>query len=352
MATSLILSALGCAAISLAAAVDRSCSSFGINGSQPAEFNFYRFYDFQYSDAANTNITASNWPLNRTLDKTLAQEKNFSDKAWVEEWSVRNAYKEPANDNLTALHYITENVFMGEKDGKGFLVLNTSRLANNTQLGGEIFFRPADVDAVSLRVSARVYGDTGGVAGFFTYFNDTQESDIEVLLRDDGTRVHFTNQPTLGDEENEIPGTTFNRSLPENRTVDEWVVYRLDWLPQLNMSTWYVDGELMETSQIHVPVVSSTVLINMWSNCGFWSGEMPVWGDAVLEIQWIEMLFNASSLAVEGAPEEGVSCQIDTVPEDENSDDSDAVSRATRLDVGLRGWFLAVLTAGIVACWF
>lgn len=81
-------------------------------------------------------------------------------------------------------------------------------------MGGEIFFRPADLDAVSMRLSARVYGDTGAVAGFFTYFNDTQESDIELLTRDYDTSVHFTNQSTLDEDDEPVPDSTFNRTLP------------------------------------------------------------------------------------------------------------------------------------------
>lgn len=193
------------------------------------------------------------------------------------------------------------------------MALNTSRLQNNTQLGGEIFFRPADVEAVSLRVSARVYGDVGAVAGFFTYYNDTQESDIEVLTRDDGSRVHFTNQPTLDKHDNEIPGTTFNKSLPFGQNFTDWNVYRLDWMPELDLSAWFVDGQLLQESSTNVPVVSSTILIDMWSNAGFWSGKMPIWGEAVLEIQWIEMLFNASSLTAQEVPENGVVCPVDFV---------------------------------------
>lgn len=217
------------------------------------------------------------------------------------------------------------------KDDKGFLALNTSRLQNNTQLGGEIFFRPADVDAVSLRVAPRVYGAPGAVAGFFTYFNDTQESDIEILTRDDGSRVHLTNQPTLDRKDNIIPNTTFNESLPFERTSNDFAVYRLDWLPSLNMSVWYVDGEVLKTSQVNVPVASSTLMIDMWSNAGFWSGQMPVWGEAVLEIAWIEMLFNASTLTVEDAPKGGKVCLMDKS------------SKGARLGLSQKSWSMVVL---------
>lgn len=203
-------------------------------------------------------------------------------------------------------------MFAGDGDnGSGLLTLNTSRLSNSTQLGGEIFWRPADVEAVSLRVSARVTGDTGGVAGIFTYHNDTQESDIEVLTRDWDSSVHLTNQPTLDAEDQPVADSTFNRSMPWFKTVDQFSVYRLDWFPNLGVSAWYVDGDMLKSSEVNVPFESSTVMIDMWSNGGSWSGDMPIFGEAKLEIQWIEMVFNASTLEPLGSPKKGVVCQID-----------------------------------------
>lgn len=91
----------------------KSCSSFSINGSHPAEFNFYRFYDFQYVNNTDTTPSTSNWPKDRAFETSLAQRKNSSDKSWTDELSIRVAYKQPANDKLDSLHYVTDNVFMG-----------------------------------------------------------------------------------------------------------------------------------------------------------------------------------------------------------------------------------------------
>lgn len=198
----------------------------------------------------------------------------------------------------------------GGEAGSAYLSLNTRRLRNNTQLGGEIFYSRADVDAISFRVSARVSGASGAVAGFFTYHNDTQESDIEILTRDGDGRVHFSNQPTTDKNEKIISGATFNDSLPESTSTNDWAVYRLDWLPSLNMSVWYVDGEQLRTTQTNVPQIASTVFIDMWSNSGWWSGDMAVGEQATLEIQWIEMAFNASATAT-SVPDDGVVCTID-----------------------------------------
>jgi hypothetical protein len=148
-----------------------------------------------------------------------------------------------------------------ESNGRGLLTLNTSLLSNNTQLGGEIFWRPADVDAVSMRVSARVTGDTGAVAGIFTYHNDTQESDIEILTRDSGSSVHLTNQPTLDGNDEPVADSTFNRSMPW--LIDQFSVYRLDWFPNLGVSAWYVDGVMIKSSEVNVPFEASTLMIDI-----------------------------------------------------------------------------------------
>ena len=47
----------------------------------------------------------------------------------------------------------------------------------------------------SIRIRARVAGSPGACAGIFTYLDDEQESDIEILTRDDRSTMRATNQP-------------------------------------------------------------------------------------------------------------------------------------------------------------
>lgn len=208
---------------------------------------------------------------------------------------------------------LTESLGGNGDDGTGFLTLNTTRLANDTQQGGEIFYSPADVTSVSLRVSARVNGATGAVAGFFTYENDTQESDIEILTRDaNGKTVHFSNQPTTLDNGEIDKKATFNKTIPKDATFHDWTTYRLDWFANQDHSAWYINGKRMAKTDRNVPQMPSTVFIDMWSNGGAWSGVMPVDEHALLEIQWVEMVFNAS--LTPATPAIGaVTCTIDEV---------------------------------------
>lgn len=90
-----------------------SCVQFSVNGTWQEYFNFYRHYDFRYSNALDTEIKRSNWPKNRDNETKLAQFKRFKDDSWTDEWSIRTTNKAPATEKLLALNYNTGNVFMG-----------------------------------------------------------------------------------------------------------------------------------------------------------------------------------------------------------------------------------------------
>ncbi|KAH7114677.1 concanavalin A-like lectin/glucanase domain-containing protein, partial [Dactylonectria macrodidyma] len=289
---------------------DKPCSAFSVNGSYASTFSFYRFYDFRNASISTPSLSAEYWPTEKSNSPSLILSKSTNDSSWADDWTVRLKYKGAAAEGLAALHYIPQNVFMARRDEEAHLTLNTSRLANNTQQSGEVFFNKAKVDAISLRVSARVYGDSGAVAGFFIYHNDTQESDIEVLTRDGDSRVHFSNQPTTNAKDEAIAGAAFNESLPSRASCQDWTVYRLDWLPDHEVSIWYVNGQALKQTRTNVPKFSGTIFLDMWSNGGSWSGRMAVGNKATLEVQWIEMAFNASS-AVENVPDNGATCTID-----------------------------------------
>lgn len=158
---------------------------------------------------------------------------------------------------------------------------------------------------------ARVHGASGAVAGIFTYHNDTEESDIEVLTRDPTTQVHFSNQPTEDlNTGAPIPGATFNKTLASSQKTTDWNVYRLDWIPR--HSAWYVNGAQAGNTDVNVPNVASMVILNMWSNGGPFSGVMAPGGEAWLDVQWIELLFNTTTTPGAGSP--GTVCSVESSP--------------------------------------
>lgn len=191
-------------------------------------------------------------------------------------------------------------------------------------------YDPSSVQYASIRLLARVRGNAGAVAGIFTYYNDTVESDIEILTQDPTSSVEYSNQPTLDAGGDVIPGSNFNTSMAmamagddgeKSRTTTQhqqwtdWNVYRLDWLP--GRSAWYVNGEMAASTKVNVPAAdqSMMVVVNMWSDGGAWSGNMSVGDEAELQVQWIEMVFNMPDADDTSSPPrgKGVVCSVDKV---------------------------------------
>ncbi|RGP61286.1 glycoside hydrolase family 16 [Fusarium longipes] len=293
-------------------AAEDDCSAFSIGGTHSATFQFYRFYDFRSASDSDRVLTGDPASKDRKQPDVLATSRLVSNSSWTDDWKATVKYQGQASEKSLARHYVADHVFLDKSEDETRLVLYTDRLKNDTQQAGEVYFSESLVDSISLRVYARVSGSSGAVAGFFTYFNDTQESDIEVLTRDEDDRVHFSNQPTENTTTwTTIPGSTHNES--RSGSFRDWTVYRLDWLRDQGLTAWYIDGKLMKTSEMNVPVMPSTVYMNMWSNGGSFSGRMSYDSNATLEVQWIQMAFNASGVRSENgrSAKSGPVCLID-----------------------------------------
>lgn len=106
-------------------------------------------------------------------------------------------------------------------------------------------------------------GGSGACAGIFTYFDDDNESDIEILTRDETNHIRYTNQPGLDDAGNEIPEASTDAVMKNGAVWTEWNDHRLDWTPEL--SAWYVNGEQAVTKTYGIPKNPSSVILNMVS---------------------------------------------------------------------------------------
>ena len=182
------------------------------------------------------------------------------------------------------------------------------------QESGEITFSEFNVTSASIRVLGRVRGAPGGVAGIFTYQNDTQESDIELFTRAPGTFVQYSNQPSSSGEPDwiPIPGATVNNTIPQHRTYSDWLVHRLDWVP--GRSVFFVNNEQTNTTDLHVPVSDppSAVYLDMWSANSTWSGSMDIGQNASFDIQWVELVFNTTDEMIEERTE-GPVCAVGAI---------------------------------------
>ena len=237
------------------------------------------------------------------------------------------------------------------QDSPTYLFLSARKLANGTQLATELDYTEHIVTFASIRVMARVHGASGAVAGIFTYFDDTTESDIEIRTQDLSTEVHLSNQPTTDLTTTEgIPGATFNKPVAD---YQEWNVYRLDWIA--GRSAWYINGAESASTKVNVPDTSSTIILNMWSNGGDFSGKMKPGDEAWFEIQWIELVYNTTNVASEEQEEGGEVCSIEFAPGSPVPLSSVNIQRSTRNAtsgaVPLRSTIPKALVASLLGFW-
>lgn len=102
--------------------------------------------------------------------------------------------------------------------------------------------------------------------------------------------VQYTNQPGTVDGE-EQPEATRVVQLASPWT--EWQEHRYDWTP--GSSDWFVDGEKVASIQFQAPTSPLSVLMNVWSDGGVWSGVMDVGGAAEMQVQWLDLTYNSTS---------------------------------------------------------
>jgi beta-glucanase (GH16 family) len=142
----------------------------------------------------------------------------------------------------------------------------------------------------TLRFRARVVGDAGAVGGLFTFADNNDETDVEILTRLNTSTIYYSTQPSVDGKGNVIPlGSVAVGGLPD---YNDWHEHRIDWLP--GVTRWFVDGALARTSTYSAPKKPSGLVMNMWSNGGVWSGNMTVGSAAELHVQWVEVAFNTS----------------------------------------------------------
>ena len=131
----------------------------------------------------------------------------------------------------------------------------------------------------------------------FTYYSDDQESDIEILTRDDHSVLRATNQPGVDGQGTVIPESSSQVAISEpgsgsNGSWTDWNEYQLDWLP--GNSEWFVNGISKLNKTYGVPTEPSNFQIRMWSGGNSWTGNMSIGGLATLDIEWIDMVYNTT----------------------------------------------------------
>ncbi|KAF2120695.1 concanavalin A-like lectin/glucanase domain-containing protein [Lophiotrema nucula] len=275
-----------------------SCYTFnsGDNSDSPEYLQYYRFFDFRNLANGPRQYIKAPPEVNSTQDQgdeDVWDANILNGDAWNVDWGIQNWSKPASEDFPTRMVNSPANVYVlqneDSNDAFTFLTLRTSRL-DDFQSAAEIENEQKNLMHCTMRMMARVVGSKGAVAGFFTFFDDDNESDIEILTDDPRDMIRYTNQPALDKEGNEEPEASKN---PDNLPAwDDWQEHRIDWFEK--NSYWYINNKQVASNTYSVPRKPSGLVINMWSDGGEWSGNMTVGDSAEFQIQWIELAFNTS----------------------------------------------------------
>ncbi|KAF2431942.1 concanavalin A-like lectin/glucanase [Tothia fuscella] len=268
-----------------AAVTSDDCSAFSTDGRAASHYQYYRFYDFRNTSA----------PIPKSKSTKYPRSKAVYDDSWKDDWYIRDYPRVSSQETLLPVNFIPERVTDNSKDYSTYLTLSTARIDEENQEAGEITFTEFNASFASARFYGRVRGAPGAVASIFTYYNDTQEADIEIFTRAPSDTVLYSNQPiAVGDDYIYIPGAMTNVTTTKAQAYDDWQIHRLDWID--GRTVVFIDDKEVNTSTVNVPVANppSRIYLDMWSNGGNWTGNMTIGNSAVMDIQWIEMLFNST----------------------------------------------------------
>ncbi|KAE8362367.1 concanavalin A-like lectin/glucanase domain-containing protein [Aspergillus caelatus] len=308
------------------------CDCYIISGPDPGYFTNYHFWDFR--NIALPNVTQQPAPTPLALYTTLL----LSNTPFINDW-LPQTWTKTGTTELLPITNAETNVFIAPNPdpqshvspNPTYLLLQTTRHADHVSTA-EIEFLGWNILHCSLRVRMRLMSKEtalgprrirpptrdpqdrhwgkgrrrpirhnivpkGACVGLFTYRSKTCESDIEILTSDPPNVIHYSNQPDYDPvSDTAIPGagSMVNLSVPWTA----WLTHRLDWFP--NMSRWYAGEALQAVKAYGVPREPSTLVLNLWSDGGNWTGNLRAGESVFLGVEWIEMAFNVSSVA--GAP--------------------------------------------------
>ncbi|POS88093.1 hypothetical protein EPUL_000606, partial [Erysiphe pulchra] len=259
----------------------KKCDCFRTTGPSAGYFTNHMFQDFR-------KISTGDVPklLTTTKDTTEASVTNnfFKSDSWTKNWYIQHWNNtDSMNETSATLLMINSpnNVYIVEKSPSDpkqtWMTLRTAR-APDFQSTSEIDTVTSNMLFLSVRYMARIRGDPGACAGFFTYLppgsdpTTVQEADIEILTGAPVNYVQFTNQPSFDDQGRELQQASKNTSVPKTNDYSQWNVWRMDWMP--GQTSWYVNDVPVANISFQTPKDPAGLIMNMWSDGGLWTGNM------------------------------------------------------------------------------
>ncbi|KAK8089031.1 hypothetical protein PG997_003992 [Apiospora hydei] len=279
---------------------DSNCACYQTNETASQFLSHHKFFDFrslpQYvhvpkavddpASSAGAGVSSSyfasrdwkswweiqSWNNSDTLPRGNQTNTTISDATVLMVNSPSNVYLESNTD--------------ARPSSQTYLTMRTVRHAT-FQSAAEIESAALDFRYLSVRMKARTKGSPGAITAMFTYrpaqdMAKVQEADLEVRTADPSYSIQYTNQPSWNDD-GDVPGATRNISDPRH----------VDWGPGRSTEWTGPQGEpLLSTISFQVPRDGSQVIFNSWSNGGSWSGNMSLFTEAYLQVQWIDIVYN------------------------------------------------------------
>ena len=310
------------------------CSCYVTGGNTPALYLNHRFFDFRKLDTSTDNYdTTTSPPLVKGDSGTESAPNAFlTDSAFASDWNLQQWSKDPNGDSTVKLVNSPANCYIstpasGSSNQNTHLTFRTHRFLD-FQSTAEAESATKDFLHASFRYRARVRGDAGAVAGLFTFYDDNNESDIEILTRDPKDVIRYSNQPQVDSSGNYVQASETDQTLPAGMAWDGWNTHRMDWLAE--MVSWSINGVNVVNKTYSVPARPLTLTLNMWSDGGTWSGVMKKGNEAFLDLGWIQMVYNTSDAGERKRTCDTV-CAIDTGKDaaDPVADPSTAVPSAS-----------------------
>ncbi|ODM15646.1 hypothetical protein SI65_08880 [Aspergillus cristatus] len=325
------------------------CDCYLVSGQDQGYFQHYQLWDFRHAPiprditpvkpGAPANIVIPDEGIDGGVrDETvMATDSVFgangvplSKSHFAVDWKTQNWNRRPTSQKPVPILNSVNNIFFAQDPlpkengtnsttefGNTYLVLRTTRL-DKYNSAAELENRLTNIFRCSFRVRLRMlpYGrlandksgwnhtdhnttnpmtpggpPKGACAGIFTINPSGGESDIEILTKDPSNIIHYANQPDYDWETDEtIPGASTIAAVQTPWT--EWATHRLDWFS--NLSVWYVNDRMHSSKTYKVPDMPSTLVINLWSDGGDWTGDMKVGESVFMGIEWIQLAYNIS----------------------------------------------------------
>lgn len=181
-----------------------------------------------------------------------------------------------------------KNTFM-ENDA---LVLKVTPPVGTTVGSSQVSTLRKDLHYGTYRAVMEMPKVSGSCTGFFTYFNDTEEIDMEYLGQNPDTLYLSSKRTNPQDYSTDLEYV----NLAYKESLHTYRDYRFDWIRE--SVNFFLDGKLISTMKDAVPSVPSRAMLMNWGNGDKdWSGGLPK-EDILFKVKNVRVFFNTTSAYV------------------------------------------------------